>query len=78
MAGTWDLTKVVDLCQIALLVPLSSRPSVRCVPQLHGWMTLIERHPIRYFRAKISNVAEQERYKAQSGDFLQVSLYASR
>ena len=43
-------------------VPLLSRPSVRGVPQLHGSMTLVERHRTIYFRAESSNVAEQERY----------------
>ena len=32
------------------------------MPQLHGSMTLVERHRTIYFRAGNSNVAEQERY----------------
>ena len=31
--------------QIAGFTQLWTRPSVRCVPQVHGWMTLVERHP---------------------------------
>ena len=47
--------------QIALIIPLLLRQSVRGVPQLHGSMTLVERHRTIYFRAENSNVAEQER-----------------
>ena len=47
--------------QIALIIPLLLRQSVRGVPQLHGSMTLVERHRTIYFRTENSNVAEQER-----------------
>ena len=51
-----------EKCQTRTAVPLLSRPSVRGVPQLHGWTTPVERRPTIYFRAENSNVAEQERY----------------
>ena len=38
--------------QIAGFTQLWTRPSVRCVPQPHGWMTLVKRHPTIYFRAE--------------------------
>ena len=47
--------------QIALIIPLLLRQSVRGVPQLHGSTTLDERRRTIYFRAENSNVAEQER-----------------
>ena len=72
--GEQDLRISDDLSQTALDVPLLSRPSVRGVPQLHGWTTLVERRPTIYFRAEISNVAEQERYNKDQGQNLQVSL----
>ena len=59
--GGWDLRFSVEKSQICVDVPLSSRPSVHCVPQVHGSMTLTKRHRTIYFRAENSNVAEQER-----------------
>ena len=59
--GGWDLRISHEKSQIYVAAPLSSRPSVRCVPQVHGWMELAKRHPTIYFRAENSNVAEQER-----------------
>ena len=49
-----------DKSQTRAVVPLLSSPSVRGVPQLHGWMPLVKRHPTIYFRADKSNVAETE------------------
>ena len=55
-----DLTIPDGKCQTARFTHLSTRPSVRCVPQPHGWMTLVKRHPTIYLRAEQSNVAETE------------------
>jgi hypothetical protein len=60
--GEQDLRISDDVSQTRAVVPLLSRPSVRGVPQLHGSTTLVERRRTIYFRAEISNVAEQERY----------------
>ena len=49
-----------DKCQIAGFTQLWTRPSVRCVPQPYGWMTLVKRHPTIYFLAEKSKVAETE------------------
>ena len=46
------------------------------MPQLHGSMTLVERHRTIYFRAENSYVAEQERY-IKPGT-LQLSLQRGR
>ena len=59
--GGWDLRFSVEKPQICVDVPLSSRPSVHCVPQVHGSMTLTKRHRTIYFRTENSIVAEQER-----------------
>ena len=58
--GEQDLRISDDLSQTALDVPLLSRPSVRCVPQVHGPMELAMRHWTIHFRAGNLNVAEQE------------------
>ena len=56
----------IDKSQIAGFTQLWTRPSVRCVPQVHGWMTLVERHPTIYLRAEKSNVAETELGKTKA------------
>ena len=58
--GEQDLRIPDDKSQIAGFTQLWTRPSVRCVPQVHGWMTLVKRHPTIYLRAEKSNVAETE------------------
>ena len=58
--GEQDLRIPDDKSQTAGFTQLWTRPSVRCVPQVHGWMTLVERHPTIYLRAEKSNVAETE------------------
>ena len=58
--GEQDLRIPDGKSQIAGFTQLWTRPSVRCVPQPHGWMTLVKRHPTIYFRAEKSNVAETE------------------
>ena len=64
--GEQDLTILDEKCQIARFTHLWTRPSVRCVPQVHGWMTLVERHPTIYLRAEKSNVAETELGKTKA------------
>ena len=61
--GEQDLGIPDGKSQIAGFTQLWTRPSVRCVPQLHGSMTLVERRRTIYFRTENSNVAEQEKYK---------------
>ena len=58
--GEQDLRIPDDTSQIAGFTQLLTRPSVRCVPQVHGWMTLVERHRTIYLRAEKSNVADTE------------------
>ena len=58
--GWQDLTIPDDKCQIAGFTHLSSRPSVRCVPQVHGSTELAKRRRTIYFRAENSNVSEQK------------------
>ena len=55
-----DLTIPDDKCQIAGFTHLSSRPSVRCVPQVLGSTELAKRRRTIYFRAENSNVSEQK------------------
>ena len=58
--GEQDLRIPDDKSQTAGFTQLWTWPSVRCVPQVHGWMTLVERHPTINLRAEKSNVAETE------------------
>ena len=48
------------MSQIAGFTQLSSRPSVRCVPQVHGLTEFAKRRRTIYFRAENLNVAKQE------------------
>ena len=64
--GEQDLTIPDDKCQIARFTRLWTRPSIRCVPQVHGPMKLVKRHRTIYFGAEKSNVAETELGKAMA------------
>ena len=49
--GEQDLRIPDDKSQIAGFTQLWTRPSVRCVPQVHGPMKLVKRHPTIYLLA---------------------------
>ena len=64
--GEQDLRIPDDKSQTAGFTQLWTRPSVRCVPQVHGPMKLVKRHRTIYFRAEKSNVAETELGKTKA------------